>query len=114
MVFGAEQLPDCNFATKTAFFDAELGPRRGFAMKKVFFDAELWLRRGFATKMVFFDAGRQLEGRRMPGGYGERLGRLWPPDMKNWFIGKDPDAGKDGRREGKGLMRMRWLDGITD
>ena len=24
---------------------------------------------------------------------------LWPPDMKNWLTGKDPDAGKDcGRR----------------
>jgi len=22
---------------------------------------------------------------------------LWPPDVKNWFIGKDPDAGKDWR-----------------
>ena len=20
---------------------------------------------------------------------------LWPPDMKNWLTGKDPDAGKD-------------------
>ena len=20
---------------------------------------------------------------------------LWPPDVKNWLIGKDPDAGKD-------------------
>ena len=20
---------------------------------------------------------------------------LWPPDVKSWFIGKDPDAGKD-------------------
>ena len=20
---------------------------------------------------------------------------LWPPDMKNWLIGKNPDAGKD-------------------
>ena len=20
---------------------------------------------------------------------------LWPPHAKNWFIGKDPDAGKD-------------------
>ena len=27
---------------------------------------------------------------------------LWPPDVKNWLIGKDPDAGKDWRREGKG------------
>ena len=23
---------------------------------------------------------------------------LWPPDVKNWLIGKDPDAGKDWRR----------------
>ena len=27
---------------------------------------------------------------------------LWPPDGKNWLIGKDPDAGKDWRREEKG------------
>ena len=24
---------------------------------------------------------------------------LWPPDEKNWLIWKDPDAGKDWRRE---------------
>ena len=27
---------------------------------------------------------------------------LWPPDAKSQLIGKDPDAGKDGRREEKG------------
>ena len=27
---------------------------------------------------------------------------LWPPDAKNWLIGKDPDAGKDGGQEEKG------------
>ena len=27
---------------------------------------------------------------------------FWPPDVKNWLIGKDPDAGKDQRREEKG------------
>ena len=27
---------------------------------------------------------------------------LWPPDMKNWLTGKDPDAGKDWRQEEKG------------
>ena len=28
---------------------------------------------------------------------------LWPPDdVKNWLIGKDPNAGKDWRREKKG------------
>ena len=27
---------------------------------------------------------------------------LWPPDVKSWFIGKDPDAGKDLGQEEKG------------
>ena len=27
---------------------------------------------------------------------------LWPPNTKNWLIWKDPDAGKDWRREEKG------------
>ena len=39
---------------------------------------------------------------------------LWPLDVKNWLIGKDPDAGKDWRQEETGKQRMRWLDGITD
>ena len=26
---------------------------------------------------------------------------LWSPDVKNWLIGKDPDAGKDRRQEDK-------------
>ena len=28
---------------------------------------------------------------------------LWPPDMKSQFTGKDPDAGKDGRQEERGM-----------
>ena len=28
---------------------------------------------------------------------------LWPPDAKSWVIGKDPDDGKDWRREEKGM-----------
>ena len=27
---------------------------------------------------------------------------FWPPDVKNWLLGKDPDAGKDWRQEEKG------------
>ena len=27
---------------------------------------------------------------------------LWPPDVKNWLTGKDPDAGKDWGQEDKG------------
>ena len=26
---------------------------------------------------------------------------IWPPDVKNWLIGKDPDAGRDWRQEEK-------------
>ena len=36
---------------------------------------------------------------------------LWPPDAKNWLIGKDPDAGKDWRQEEKGMTedeRIGW------
>ena len=29
---------------------------------------------------------------------------LWPPDAKNWLIGKDPDAEKDWRQEKKGTI----------
>ena len=42
---------------------------------------------------------------------------LWPPDAKNWLTGKDPDAGKDWRREEKGLTKdemfgwHQWLNG---
>ena len=39
---------------------------------------------------------------------------LWPPDAKNWLIGKDPDAGRDWTQEEKGRQRMRRFDGITD
>ena len=41
---------------------------------------------------------------------------LWPPDTKNWLLGKDPDAGKDWRQEEKGTTEVEmvewhhWLD----
>ena len=42
---------------------------------------------------------------------------LWPPDAKNWLIGKDPDLGKDwgweekGSTEGEIVGWYPWLDG---
>ena len=42
---------------------------------------------------------------------------LWPPDAKNWLIGKYPDAGKDWRQEEKGTTEdemvgwHHWLNG---
>ena len=41
---------------------------------------------------------------------------LWPPDVKNWLLGKDPDVGKNWRQE-KGMIEdemvgwHRRLDG---
>ena len=32
-----------------------------------------------------------------------KLPILWPPDVKNWLVGKDPVAGKDWRQE-KGMI----------
>ena len=39
---------------------------------------------------------------------------LWPPDLKNFLIGKDPDAGKDWRREEKGTTEDEMVYGIID
>ena len=42
---------------------------------------------------------------------------FWPPDSKNWFIGKDPDSGKDWRQEERGTTEnemvgwQHWLNG---
>ena len=36
---------------------------------------------------------------------------LWPPDAKNWLLRKDFDAGKDWRKEEKGMSEdemARW------
>ena len=40
---------------------------------------------------------------------------IWPPDVKNWFIGKDPKAGKDLREEDKGDDRGQdgWMASPT-
>ena len=39
---------------------------------------------------------------------------LWPPDAKNWLIGKTLMLGKIEGRRRRGRQRMRWLDGITN
>ena len=42
---------------------------------------------------------------------------LWPPDAKNWLIGKYSDVGKDWRQKEKGITEdemvewYHWLDG---
>ena len=42
---------------------------------------------------------------------------LWPPDVKSWLTGKDPDAGRDWGQEKKGMTEdemagwHHWLNG---
>ena len=39
---------------------------------------------------------------------------LWPPDVKSWLTGKDPDAGKDGRQKEKGMREWGgWMASLT-
>ena len=39
---------------------------------------------------------------------------LWPPDVKSWHTGKDPDAGKDWRRgEGDDRGWNGWMASLT-
>ena len=46
-----------------------------------------------------------------------KLPILWPPDAKNWLIGKEPDAGRNWGQEEKGTTEdemvgwHHWLDG---
>ena len=34
---------------------------------------------------------------------------LWPPDLKNWLIWKDPDAGKEWRQQEKGTTEDKMI-----
>ena len=34
---------------------------------------------------------------------------LWPPDVKSWLTGKDPDAGKDWRQKEKGTAEDEMI-----
>ena len=35
--------------------------------------------------------------------------KLWPPDAKNWLIGKDPDDGKDWQQKEKGAAENKMV-----
>ena len=42
---------------------------------------------------------------------------FWPPDVKNWLTGKDPDAGQDWRQKEKGAAEdeiVRWHTSSMD
>ena len=79
-------------------------------------DREAWLRfmgsqrvgHDWATDLIWFIGRTDAEA---------ETPILWPSDVKNWLIWKDPDAGKDWRQEEKGTTEdemvgwHHWLDG---
>ena len=47
---------------------------------------------------------------------GAEAPKLWPPDVKRWLTGKDPDAGKDWGQEEKGATQdemVGWYHGLN-
>ena len=34
---------------------------------------------------------------------------IWPPDVKNWLFGKEPDTGEDWRQEEKGMTEAEMV-----
>ena len=90
--------------------------------KKYFLKNPTWI----SSTYLFSRAESKFQGFILPQSHGSQcwifMGRtdaevetpiIWPPDVKNWLIGKDLDSGKEGRRK-RGWQKMRWLDGITD
>ena len=37
------------------------------------------------------------------------LFQIFPPDVKNWLLGKDPDAGKEWKKEEKGMTEDEMI-----
>ena len=40
--------------------------------------------------------------------------KLWPPDAKNWLIGKDPNSGKDWRQEDDNPLQYSCMENPMD
>ena len=69
-------------------------------------------------RMVFMKHGTRTSGHLYTKQYFKYIHpTLWPPDAKNWFIGKDSEAGKVWSQEEKGMTEdemvgwHHWLDG---
>ena len=106
---------DITFPTKICLVKAKVFPVvmygcKGWTIKKAehwrIYVFELWCwrrllrvpwtaRRSNQSILKEISLGISLEGMML------KL-KLWPPDVKNWLIWKDPDVGKDWRQEEKG------------
>ena len=103
--------------------DVRVGPKKQAEHQRI--DAfELWCwrrllrvpwtaRRSNQSIVKEISPGYWLEGLMLKA----EIPKLWPPDAKNWLIGKFPGAGKDWRQEEKGMTEneivgwYHWVDG---
>ena len=66
--------------------------------------------RSFQMSQLFASGGRSI-------GVSASTSVLWPPHVKSWLTGKDPDAGRDWRQKEKGMTEdemggwHHWRDG---
>ena len=85
--------------------------------EKIFFLLLSFLKNIHINLLSYLFVGNSEVIYSFPGIHGFEAPILWPPYAKSWFIGKDPDAGKDWRQEEKGTTedervgRHHWLNG---
>ena len=96
----------------------ELDHKEGWAPKNRCFGTMV-LQKTWKSLLLQGDQTVNLKGNQswiFIGGTDAEAPILWPPDVKNWLIGKDPDAGEDwgqekGTTEDEMVEWHPWLDG---
>ena len=74
-------------------------------------DLRLWVLRCSERESVYFPAVLvRLSAECLRANWNFSTPPLWPPNVKRWLIGKDPDAEQDWGQEKRGWQRVRWLD----
>ena len=96
----------------------ELDHKEGWVPKTWCFQAGCWrrlLRVPWTTRRLSQSILREINPEEDIGQNDAEAPKLWPPDVKSWLSGKDPDNGEDWRHEEKGMAEMvgwyHWLNG---
>ena len=96
----------------------ELDRKEGWVPKTWCFQAGCWrrlLRVPWTTRRLSQSILREINPEEDIGQNDAEAPKLWPPDVKSWLSGKDPDNGEDWRHEEKGMAEMvgwyHWLNG---
>ena len=96
----------------------ELYHKEGWTPKDYAFELWCWkrlLRVPWTTRRLSQSILREINPEEDIGQTDAEAPKLWPPHVKSWLSGKDPDNGEDWRHEEKGMAEMvgwyHWLNG---